>query len=136
MDLGGFNETTSQHYWAGIALAALVAPAMAYSYDRSENRVVGTSYTQQSWEDYCYMGTCALYYSFRLTEYNCSKTMYERVMFQRDLLPDQTSLATGPVSTCNLWGYPVFNSGSPHGHHQDARVTSGSATVYFRTHGS
>lgn len=119
----------------GGAIGLLGGSAMAYAYDVSENHTIGTSYTRQSWEDSCGNPQgCTLYYSFRLVD-NCSKTMYERVRYQRDLLPDATQASTGPVSTCAIWAYGAIGSAWAHGHHQDAKVTSGTATEFFRTHG-
>ena len=117
---------------AGIAGAVAIIAGPAFAIDSvQEDVTVGTSFTRQPSEVFCVdTGGCddiVWTHSFNSA---CSKTADVRLRYQRDAQPDLTQKEDANFSGCTA---KSWTQGSEfwHGHHQDAKVTSGSASMHF-----
>lgn len=111
------------------AVALTAAPAFAIA-SIQENVRVGTSFTRQPHEIACFSSPgCPITWSHSFVT-DCTKHADVRLRYQRDFLPDVTEREWPSFMGCSAQTYRSFSK-SGHGHHQDARVLSGSAVMRF-----
>jgi hypothetical protein len=114
---------------SGIALSS--AASAAGSLDGGV-RIVGTSFTRDAREAYCGRSSgCTYDAHFPLDTGSCGKVASARLRFQRDLLPDVTQAAFNNYSSCANYYWNDARSKDNHGHHMDAKVSSGTGKVHF-----
>ena len=108
------------------AVALLALPVLATG---EESVTVGTSWTRQSNDIVCFQDCGTVDWTHKLNS-ACYKIAYARLRYVRDLQPDETHASSQALTDCDVHSYRHgVDAGRPH--HQDGRVTYGSAGMTF-----